>query len=488
MAVSISIGKLAYLLPVGVVILTALVLILLDVLFAGRANQRLAVVGVFAIVVAGILQMLYLPATPVTLLGGALQVDGFGGIVGLTVLAILGLTLVFSPAYAEKMHLQGREYYPLLFISATGMMLLPMARELLSIIVCIELLSLPLYVLAGYNRRLEPSREAGFKYFLLGAFASAFMIYGAAFIYGATGTLWLPAISESLLLAGSRTFVLTGMGLLLVGFAFKTALAPFHAWVPDVYEGSPSPVTGFMATGVKLAVFAVLLRVLMEGFMPLSDYWRLALYVLAVVTMCLGNLLALHQMSLKRLLAYSSITHAGYLVLGLIAANNEAITAMLFYLIAYGVAVIGALALISAWASREQDDVYVSDLRGMAERQPMAALILTLFMLSLIGFPVTAGFIGKVVLFYAAYKAGYVGLLVIAIINSMVSVYYYLRVVQAMYMLPTPRGVEAGVTSARPPGAVAWPYMLVGAVGAILVIVLGVVPLSLLAWLNASWF
>jgi len=492
--VSISIGRLAYLLPVLVLVSATLLLVVLDVVLRGWADRWLASVGLAAVIVAGGCQLLWYPVGRVSLLGGALQADGFGAVVALAVLVVLGLTLVFSPAYAAKMALRGREYYPLLFVAATGMMLLPLARELLSIIVSIELVSIPLYVLAGYNRGLEGSREAGFKYFLLGAFASAFMVYGAAFLYGTTGSLWLRTMSEAMLVSGRMGLMLAGLSLLLVGFAFKVALVPFHAWVPDVYEGSPSPVTGFMAAGVKLALFAVLLRLLMDGLMPLAEYWRCGFCVLAVLTMCLGNLLALHQMSLKRLLAYSSITHAGYLVLGLLAASGEAITGTLFYLIAYALAIIGTLALISAWVTRERDDVYMDDLRGLAGRQPLVALLLALFMLSLIGFPVTVGFIGKVVLFYAAYQAGFVALLVVAIVNTMVSVYYYLRVVQAMYLLPAgesarPRLPEPpGAGSAPCPGPVAWPYLVVSVAAAVAVIWLGVLPRALLAWLNASWF
>ncbi|MCD6283206.1 NADH-quinone oxidoreductase subunit N [bacterium] len=490
MGVSFAAGNILSLLPVGVIVLAALLLVLLEVLWAGRANRRLAGFGGLAVVVAGIAQLVYFPLLPSPVLGGALRFDGFAAIVALTVLAVLFLTLIVSPAHMARMGLRGGEYYALLFLSASGMMLLPAARGLVSIIICIELLSLPLYVLAGYNRRLAFSREAGFKYFLLGAFASAFMIY-AAFIWGTTGTLSLGVIAESLPSAGNRALLLLGLGLLLVGFAFKAALAPFHAWVPDVYEGSPTPVTGFMAAAVKVAVFAVFLRVLMEGLMPLAEFWRLALYVLAIITMCLGNLLALHQMSLKRLLAYSAITHAGYLVLGLIAANAEAVSAVLFYLIAYSAAVIGSLALVAAWATRRTDDVYISDLRGMAERQPLAALALTFFMLSLIGFPITAGFVGKVLLFYAAYKAGYIALLIIAIINTMVSVYYYLRVVQAMYFLPREQpedAAEGGLKAAAPVSVVAWPYLTVALISAVAIVVLGLVPRSLLVWLSMCSF
>ena len=306
------------------------------------------------------------------------------------------------------------------------------------------------------------------------------MIYGAAFIYGTTGTLWLRSIAEALPFPENRLLLLLGLGLLLVGFAFKAAIAPFQWWVPDVYEGSPSPVTGFMAAGVKLAIFAVFLRLLIDGFLPLADDWRIALSVLAVAGMILGNLLALHQMSLKRLLAYSSITHAGYLVLGLIAASPEAVSATLFYLIAYAATIIGVLALISGWAREGQDDVYLNDLRGMAVSQPLAALLVTIFMLSLIGFPLTAGFIGKLMLFYAAYKAGFIALLIIAVINTMVSVYYYLRVIQAMYLVP---GEEKGSTAPRLT-VLAPVYTLVGGVAVLVVLLLGIVPRWLLALLS----
>lgn len=477
---SVNLGNLLALLPIWILVLAALLLILLDVV-APRANRLQAGFGLVSVVGAAVALIALFPFRPVRLISGALLYDGFGAVVGATVLLVLALTLVFSPSYMEKMGLRGLEYYPLLFTSAVGMMLLPLCRDLLSIIVSIELLSIPLYVLAGYNRRLDASKEAGFKYFILGAFASAFMIYGAAFIYGTTGTLWLRSISEALPFPENRLLLLLGLGLLLVGFAFKAAIAPFQWWVPDVYEGSPSPVTGFMAAGVKLAIFAVFLRLLIDGFMPLASDWRIALSVLAVAGMVLGNLLALHQMSLKRLLAYSSITHAGYLVLGLVAANREAVAATLFYLIAYAATIVGVMALISGWAREDQDDVYMSDLRGMAARQPLAALLVTIFMLSLIGFPLTAGFIGKLMLFYAVYKAGFIALLVIAVINTMVSVYYYLRVIQAMYLVADE---ERAADNARPPAALAPVYALVGGVTVLVVLFLGIVPRWLLTLLN----
>ena len=490
----VQIGQLTPILPVGVVLATALVLVLIDAFGYGRRGTTIAGVGMVGVALSAIALVASFPVHSVSAFGGALRYDGFSALVGFAVLLLLFLTLLMSPPFLRRMRMRGYEYYPLLLLSASGMMLLPMMRELISVVVGIELVSIPLYILAGYNRRSEESKEAALKYFLLGAFASAILLYGAAFIYGSTGSLWLMGIANAIPMLSDRWMLLLGLGLFLVGFGFKVALFPFHVWVPDVYEGSPSTVVAFMSGAVKLALFAVLIKVLLGGFADLDAFWKVLFIWLSAATMLGGNLLALHQMSLKRLLAYSSITHAGYLVLGLVAANAEAISAVLFYLLAYGAAVIGSLALVAAWAVRGTDDVYISDLRGAAERQPMAALALTLFMLSLIGFPITAGFIGKVLLFYAAYKAGYIALLIIAIINTMVSVYYYLRVVQAMYILPQEeraKPAEPAKSGGDAGGAlslVAWPYLTVVLVSAVVVLVLGLVPRSLLVWLSIYSF
>ncbi len=479
-----NLGALLPLLPALLITLGAVALVLADALIRKRGETALASIALSAIGAAFIAQVLVFPRESASAFNGALETDGYSALVSLVVLAVLALTVVLAPSYFAKMRAGGREHYALLLISALGMMLLPCARELVSLIVCVELVSIPLYVLAGYNRALESSGEAAFKYFIPGAFASAFIIYGAAFLYGNTGTLYLQPIGETLLLAENKALLLIGLALLLAGFAFKVALVPFHAWLPDVYQGSPSPVTGFMAAGVKIAVFAALLRLLAVGFQPVSEHWRAGIFVLAVLTMCLGNLLALHQLSLKRMLAYSSIAHAGYLAVGLVAANREAQLAMLFYLIAYAAATVGAFALISAWADGKRDDIYLGEMRGLSERQPLAALAMLLFLLSLIGFPLTAGFIGKLMLFSAAYAAGYIALLVVAVLNSIVSVYYYLRVAQAMFMLPA----ESGGAKSRPAGIAGAPYLWVAVICAVAVLALGIAPRALLAILGMQGF
>jgi NADH-quinone oxidoreductase subunit N len=470
--ISPNLGALLPALPAGLILLGAVKLVLADCVLKKRGDTMMAGIALFFTAAAFVAQALVFPHTPQQAFSGALSFDGFGALISQAVLIVLALTVLMSPRYFARMRAEGREHYALLFISALGMMLLPAARELVSLIVCIELISIPLYVLAGFNRDLEYSREAALKYFLLGAFATAFMAYGAAFLYGATGTLHLQGMGDAILTGENDGTAMLVFGLLLIGFAFKVALVPFHAWVPDVYQGSPSPITGFMAAGVKLALFAALIRLLGESFLLVQLQWRAPVYVLCILTMTLGNLLALHQQSLKRLLAYSSIAHAGYITIALLMPYRDAQAAVLFYLIAYGAAVVGAFALISGWAGEGRDDVFLDELGGMAQKQPLAAFCMLVFLLSLIGVPLTAGFLGKLMIFTSAYQAGYVPLLLLAIANSIISVYYYLRVAQAMYILPQPaesRGVRPAVAT----GAV---FLVVAGICAVAVIWLGTAP------------
>jgi NADH-quinone oxidoreductase subunit N len=303
----------------------------------------------------------------------------------------------------------------------------------------LELMSIPVYVLAAFDRRSPRAAEAGLKYFLLGAFAAGFLLYGIALVYGATGTTNLALIGVQIasLDLGGHPMLVTGLGLLLVGFGFKVAAVPFHMWAPDVYDGAPTPVTGFMATAVKAAAFAALFRVLTEAF-PDAALWRDLAAALAAVTMIAGNLVALAQRSLKRMLAYSSIAHAGYLLVAVAAGTAAGRAAFLVYLVAYTLMTLGAFALLAAKGRRGESDVRIDDLAGLATRRPWHALALAVCMLSLLGFPGTAGFIGKWYILAAAAQQGLWWLAAVLVLTSVVSAGYYLPVIMASYMKPEP--------------------------------------------------
>jgi len=371
-----------------------------------------------------------------------IAVDDFRFVVDWIVLGAGALTVLFSFGYLEREGFRAPEYYPLLLFAVLGMMLMGGGEDLMVIFLGLELMSVAVYVLAGFNRRSARSAEAALKYFLLGAFASAFLLYGIALLYGATGTTNLTLIGVQVGSLGilHLPLFLAGLGLLLVGFGFKVAAVPFHMWAPDVYDGAPTPVTGFMATGVKAAAFAALFRVGIEALGAAAG-WSAVLGGLAVATMIGGNVIALAQRSLKRMLAYSSIAHAGYLLVAVTAGGTGA-AAFIVYLVAYTITTIAAFALLAAKGRGGESDVRIDDLAGLAATRPGLAFALTIVMLSLLGFPGTAGFVGKWYILVAALGAGHPLLSVILVLTSVVSAGYYLPVVMAMYMKPAP-GPEA---------------------------------------------
>lgn len=368
-----------------------------------------------------------------------IAVDDFRFVSNGLFLGAAALTVLFSFRYLEREQLLAPEYYLLVVFATLGMMLMGAGEDLMVIFLGLELMSVSVYVLAGANRRSARSAEAALKYFLLGAFASAFLLYGIALIYGATATTNLKAIGIQLSLDGGAhpTMLLLGLGLLLVGFAFKVAAVPFHMWAPDVYDGAPTPVTGFMATGVKAAAFAALLRVLGEAFAG-STSAHAVVVALAIATMVGGNLLALAQRSLKRMLAYSSVAHAGYLLVAVAAGSAQGRAAFVFYLVAYTLMTLGAFALLGAKGRNGESDVLIDDFAGLAARRPWHALALAVCMLSLLGFPGTAGFMGKWYILLAATVSGQGTLAVLLVLTSVVSAGYYLPVIMAMYMKPEP--------------------------------------------------
>ncbi|HXE58932.1 MAG TPA: NADH-quinone oxidoreductase subunit N [Gemmatimonadales bacterium] len=355
-------------------------------------------------------------------------------------LASAAATILLSLRYVERERLLAPEYYCLILLATAGMMFMGGAEDLIVLFLGLEVMSVPVYVLAGYNRASRFSAEAALKYFLIGAFASAFLLYGIALTYGAMGTTSLPLIGVQV--AGGPISLMgkLGLALLLVGFAFKVSAVPFHMWAPDVYDGAPTPITGLMASGVKAAGFVALARVLLEAFPQAATQWQPIVAFIAIATMAVGNLVALAQRSLKRMLAYSSIGHAGYLLVAIWPGTGLAAGAMLFYLVAYLLTTLASFGLLTAVGSGGERDVTLDDLAGLGQERPWLALGLGVCMLSLLGFPGTLGFIGKWHIFTAAVAEGQVILAVALALASAVSAGYYLPVIMAMYMRPAPAG------------------------------------------------
>ena len=369
--------------------------------------------------------------------------DGLGLFASAAVLIAAGLAILLALERVTDFTPRAGAYYALLLLATAGMTAMATASDFMTIFVALEIFSLALYILAGFNRRDARSGEAALKYFLLGAFASGFFLYGVALIYAATGTTNLDAITRGILpMSMSLPFkplLPVGMGLLLVGFGFKVALVPFHMWTPDAYQGAPTPVTAFMSVATKTAAFAALIRVL-AAVASHDRPWLTALAALAVLTMTLGNLAALRQTSLKRMLAYSSIAHAGYLLVGLAAGTREGAQAALYYLLAYTFMNLGAFAVLLAVQPKDANDVTSDQVTGLAARRPALAALMALLMFALTGIPPLAGFFGKLYVFKAAVDAGLVWLAIVGVLNSAIGAYYYLRVTVSMFMVEAPAG------------------------------------------------
>ncbi len=372
-------------------------------------------------------------------LNNMVVLDGFSTFINalLLVSGLLGIALAYD--YVKRMGIERGEYYTLLLFSITGMMLMAQATDLIVIFLALELLSIPLYVLAAFARPKIESEEAGMKYFLLGAFATGFVVYGTALIFGMTRSTNLADIFAYASSGTSSLLLTIGAALLLVGFGFKVAVVPFHMWTPDVYQGAPTAVTAFMSSGAKIAGFAALLRVFATAFPALAVDLTDILWVIAALTMILGNVVAIAQTDIKRLLAYSSIAHAGYILMAFVPYGNSAvfpvsIAAGLFYLVSYAVTNFGAWAVVIALEKSEGKGLAIAEYAGLAKKHPALALAMTVFMLSLIGLPPTIGLVGKFYLFRAVIEGGFTGLAIIGVLTSLISAYYYLRVVVIMYM------------------------------------------------------
>ncbi len=381
---------------------------------------------------------------------------------------------------AERAGATQTELFPLAMLSVGGMMVFPASNDLLTMFVALEVLSLPLYLMCGLarNRRLL-SQEAAMKYFLLGAFSSAFFLYGVALLYGATGTLTLPGIRDALAARTDDSMALAGVALLAVGLLFKVGAVPFHSWIPDVYQGAPTPITGFMAAATKVAAFGALLRVVYVALPPLHDQWRPVLWAIAILTMTVGTVTAVNQTNVKRMLAYSSVAHVGFILTGVIADNPAGLSATLFYLVAYSFSTMGAFAIVGlvrgADGSAGSEDADLSHWAGLGQRSPIVGVMLSMFLLAFAGIPLTSGFVSKFAVFRAAASAGAVPLVIVGVISSGVAAYFYVRVIVSMFFTEesgdTPHVAAPGVLSKA---AIA--------VCTVVTVVLGIAPQPVLDW------
>jgi NADH-quinone oxidoreductase subunit N len=362
-------------------------------------------------------------------------VDDYNIFFHVVFLFIAGMTILSSMDFLQRENINHGEYYALVLFATAGMLMMSGSDELIMIFLGLEILSIATYVLAGFRRTDLRSNESALKYFLLGSFSSAFFLYGIALVFGATGSTNLLAIADALR-SGNVHFGLVDLAaaLMLIAFCFKVALAPFHIWTPDVYEGAPTPVTGFMSVGPKAAGFAIFFRVFMSAFPAIQDRWTDVLWLVAALTMVLGNVIAVVQPNIKRMLAYSSIAHAGYIAVAFAARSERGISAALFYTLAYSVMNLGAFAIVTILSRSEDKMVQISDYAGLAQRRPGLAALLSLFLLSLAGVPFTVGFNGKFFIFRAAVESNLIWLAIIGVASTVVSFYYYLYVIVQMYM------------------------------------------------------
>jgi len=417
---------------------------------------------------------------PITTFAGMVRVDPFAVFLGVVVVAATAMGLLLAVSYLRREGLEAPEYFALILLSASGMLMMTTANDLIVVFVSLEVLSIPLYVLAAFDKRRLASQEAGLKYFVLGAFSSAIFLYGIALVYGGTGTTSLTGIAT--FLAHNTLFeqgtLVVGLGLLLVGLGFKVAAVPFHMWTPDVYQGAPTPVTAFMAAATKAAAFGALLRIVSIAFPQYQNDWRPIVFVLATLSMLVGAIAALAQNDIKRTLAYSSIAHAGYILMGVYAATSRGREAALFYLFVYAFMAIGAFAVITVAAPRPDDAKHsYDDYRGMALRRPVLGGLLIFFVLAQAGVPLTSGFVGKLEIFGSVAQAGetrdYI-LLVIGVVSAVIAFGFYLRIAYTLVTEPDDETALAGAY-AKPRGVDAWTGVVLFAAAA-LTLVVGLAP------------
>jgi len=467
-------------LPLIILVAWASALLLLDLFFTRKIEGLTPILAALGLLITLVISALN-PVAGSTAFNGMIEADGFSSYLQILFAGsgIVGIALAYG--YLKRMGINRGEYYPLLLYSISGMILMAQAADLIVVFLALELLSIPLYILAGIARPNPASEEAALKYFLLGAFAGGFVVYGVALSFGATGTTSLSGIVAAVDSGlANMPLLLIGAGLILIGLGFKVALVPFHMWTPDVYHGAPTPLTAFMAVGAKAAGFAALLRIFLAALPVLAGNFVPVFWILSALTMFAGNLIAIVQDNIKRMLAYSSIAHAGYIMMAVVAFGQEfvskdAVASSLFYLLAYAVTNFGAWSVVIALERAEGKGLQLEDYYGLGKKYPVLAAAMLVFMLSFIGVPPTIGFMGKFYLFRTVLEGGYTWLAVIGVLTSILSAYYYLRVVVNMYM-------REGDPEIAPDRLV----QLVSIVGALAVVLLSVFATPLFRWASQA--
>ena len=476
MPAGISLSDFYYILPELVLTGGSLLVLVADVLLPRRSGTALAWLTLLVLGATAVSLVPFVD-THLEIANGLIAVDRFALFFKIVFLASAALTVLMSTRYLEIEGASPGEYYFLILCSTLGMMIMAGGIDLITIFIGLETMAVSFYILAGFIKPSQRSNEAAVKYFLLGAFSLGILLYGMSLMYGLSGTTNLRVMATAFVGQESDPRLVLAVILVVAGIGFKIAAVPFHMWAPDVYEGAPTPITAFLSVGSKAASFAMLLRIFFEGLPSMSADWRLLFEVLAIVTMTVGNVAALTQTNLKRMLAYSSIAHAGYLLMGVVAGTPRGVSAMLIYLLIYAFMQLGAFAIIVMMRRADSAGDELKDFSGLAFRNPMAAFAMLLFMLSLGGIPPTAGFMGKFWLFGAAIDSGYVWLAVIGVLNSAISLYYYIRIVVFMYLKKETIGSEPTVSA---------PLAIVLGVTVVATIVLGVYPRLLFEVAEAS--
>jgi len=474
------------LLPEYVLTLTGILIMLIEAVLKPTTSRKalgwLAIAGTTA---TGFLSYYQLRLGPLTAFSGSIRVDAFSIFFHLLIAAVVVATLLGSLDYFDGHASHAGEYFALVLFGAVGMMLMTCSVELLMVFIGLEISSISTYILAGFRKGHGTAVEASIKYFLLGSFATAFFLYGIALAYGATGSTTITAIATGLATSATPHMAFLALGMMIVGFGFKVSAAPFHLWTPDVYQGAPAPVVGMMSTAPKAAAFAVLLRITFIGFPQMQHRWSLLIWGLAALSMTIGNLGALKQTDVKRLLAYSSIAHAGYLLVAFTAFAPTGVAAACFYTAAYAAMNVGAFLVVTQIGGYKETLRTIDDYKGLALRRPVLSALLAFFLLSLIGIPFTGGFFGKFYVFSAALQAGHVWIAVIGLLNSGFACYYYLRLLGSLYTRTAQEPSIAEQTAdLTPTAAVSVPAGIALGLTAAATLLLGILPNHILHLAN----